>query len=72
MFGVVGAMSGGLIEISALNFIPLIANHWPTYLTLLVIGLILQVFHCLQILNFKIQFLQHLVVKKMMKKLHSQ
>lgn len=40
MFGVVGSMSGGLIEISALNFIPLMKNHWQTYLTLLVIGLI--------------------------------
>ena len=40
MFGVVGAMSGGLIEISALNFIPLMAAHWPTYLTLLVVGLV--------------------------------
>ncbi len=40
LFGVVGAMSGGLIEISALNFIPLMANHWPTYLTLLIVGLI--------------------------------
>lgn len=33
-------MSGGLIEISALNFIPLMAAHWPTYLTLLVVGLV--------------------------------
>lgn len=40
LFGVVGAMSGGLIEISALNFIPLMAAHWPTYLKLLIIGLI--------------------------------
>ena len=40
MFGVVGAMSGELIEISALNFIPLMGSHWQTYLTLLVIGLI--------------------------------
>lgn len=40
IFGVVGAMSGGLIEISALNFIPLMASHWQTYLTLLIIGLV--------------------------------
>lgn len=38
--GVVGCMSGGLIEISALNFIPLMASHWPTYLTLFVVGII--------------------------------
>ncbi|MEG0453028.1 MAG: alpha-glucoside-specific PTS transporter subunit IIBC [Coprobacillus sp.] len=40
LFGVVGVLSGGLIEMSALNFIPLMASHWPTYLSLLVIGLI--------------------------------
>ena len=39
-FGVVGVLSGGLIEMSALNFIPLMASHWPTYLTLLGIGLV--------------------------------
>ncbi|MDD8049512.1 MAG: alpha-glucoside-specific PTS transporter subunit IIBC [Thomasclavelia sp.] len=39
LLGVVGVLSGGLIEMSALNFIPLMANHWPTYLTLLVVGL---------------------------------
>lgn len=38
--GVVGVLSGGLIEMSALNFIPLMKSHWPTYLTLLVVGLI--------------------------------
>lgn len=38
--GVVGVLSGGLIECSALNFIPLMASHWPTYLTLLIVGLI--------------------------------
>ncbi len=37
--GVVGVLSGGLIEMSALNFIPLMKSHWPTYLTLLVVGL---------------------------------
>lgn len=40
LLGVVGVLSGGLIEMSALNFIPLMANHWPTYLTLLVVGLV--------------------------------
>ena len=38
--GVVGVLAGGLIEMSALNFIPLMASHWSTYLTLLVVGLI--------------------------------
>ncbi len=40
LFGVVGILSGGLIEMSALNFIPLMASHWPTYLALLAIGLV--------------------------------
>ncbi len=40
IFGVVGVMSGGLIEISALNFIPLMASHWQTYLILFIIGFI--------------------------------
>ena len=40
MLGVVGWMTGGLIEISALNFIPLMANHWSTYLTLFGVGLV--------------------------------
>lgn len=40
LLGVVGVLSGGLIEMSALNFIPLMANHWQTYLILLVVGLI--------------------------------
>lgn len=40
MLGVVGVLSGGLIEMSALNFIPLMASHWQTYLTLLIVGLI--------------------------------
>ncbi len=39
-FGVVGVFSGGLIEISSLNLIPLMANHWQTYVTALVIGLV--------------------------------
>lgn len=38
--GVVGILSGGLIEMSALNFIPLMSSHWPTYLTLLIVGLV--------------------------------
>ena len=38
--GVVGVLSGGLIEMSALNYIPLMAAHWQTYLTLLVVGLV--------------------------------
>lgn len=38
--GVVGCMSGGLIEISALNFIPLMANHWQTYLMLFGVGIV--------------------------------
>ena len=39
-FGVVGVFSGGLIEIASLNIIPLIANHWMTYLTALIVGLV--------------------------------
>lgn len=39
-FGIVGVFSGGLIEMSSLNFIPLMANHWLQYLTALVIGLV--------------------------------
>ncbi len=38
--GLFGVMSGGLIEISAMNFIPLMKNHWETYLMLLIVGLI--------------------------------
>lgn len=37
--GCVGVFSGGLIEMSSLNFIPLMANHWPAYLAGLVAGL---------------------------------
>ncbi|MFV0394708.1 MAG: alpha-glucoside-specific PTS transporter subunit IIBC [Coprobacillaceae bacterium] len=40
LLGVVGILSGGLIEMSALNFIPLMSSHWPTYLTLLGVGLV--------------------------------
>lgn len=38
--GVVGVFSGGLIEMSSLNFIPLAASHGLTYLIALVIGLV--------------------------------
>lgn len=37
--GVVGVFSGGLIEMSSMNFIPLMASHGLTYLIALVIGL---------------------------------
>ncbi len=40
LFGIVGVFSGGLIEMSSLNFIPLMASHWKEYLLLLVIGLV--------------------------------
>lgn len=40
MCGVVGVLAGGLIEMSALNFIPLMSNHWVTYLLLLIVGLV--------------------------------
>ena len=39
-FGVVGIFSGGAIEMASLNWIPLSANHWKSYLVMLVIGLI--------------------------------
>ena len=39
-FGIVGVFSGGLIEMSSLNYIPLMASHWPQYLTALIIGLV--------------------------------
>lgn len=40
LFGIVGVFSGGLIEMSSLNFIPLMTSHWKQYLLLFVIGLI--------------------------------
>lgn len=40
MVGCVGVFAGGLIEISSLNFIPLMANHWQQYLMTLAIGLV--------------------------------
>ncbi len=38
-FGVVGVFSGGLIEMSSLDFVPLMATHGQTYLVALAIGL---------------------------------
>ena len=40
LFGVVGIFSGGAIEMASLNWIPLMANHWKSYLIMLVIGLV--------------------------------
>ncbi len=40
MVGCVGVFAGGLIEISSLNFIPLMANHWQQYAMTLVVGLV--------------------------------
>ncbi|PAE89136.1 alpha-glucoside-specific PTS transporter subunit IIBC [Shouchella clausii] len=40
MFGVVGMMGGGLIEIAALNWIPLASNHGSIYIVQAMIGLI--------------------------------
>ncbi len=41
LFGIVGVFSDGLIEMSSLNFIPLMTSHWKQYLLLLlVIGLV--------------------------------
>lgn len=40
LFGIVGVFSGGLIEMSSLNFIPLMTSHWREYLLMLVIGLV--------------------------------
>ena len=38
--GVSGYMTGGLIEMTSYNFLPLSVNHWQSYLMLLVIGLV--------------------------------
>ena len=38
--GVVGIFSGGAIEMASLNWIPLMANHWSTYLKMLIVGII--------------------------------
>ncbi len=40
LFGVVGIFSGGVIEMASYNWIPLMNNHYGTYITQLVIGLI--------------------------------
>lgn len=40
MFGIVGVFSGGVIEMSSYNFIPLMKAHWREYLLMLVIGLV--------------------------------
>jgi len=39
-FGVTGNFGGGLIEFLSMNWIPLFGNHWPTYLTQIIIGII--------------------------------
>ena len=38
--GIVGVFAGGLIEMSSMNFIPLMASHGMSYLIALVIGLV--------------------------------
>lgn len=40
MAGVVGNFGGGLIEWITLNYIPLAANHWQTYLVQIIIGVV--------------------------------
>lgn len=40
MFGVVGLMGGGMIDIAAINWIPLAANHGGVYITQIIIGVI--------------------------------
>ncbi|AYW49791.1 PTS alpha-glucoside transporter subunit IICB [Tetragenococcus halophilus] len=42
-FGVVGKFDGGLIDFATLNWLPLGANHWNTYLLQIIIGLIFSV-----------------------------
>ncbi|KNE21128.1 alpha-glucoside-specific PTS transporter subunit IIBC [Virgibacillus pantothenticus] len=39
-FGLVGNMGGGLIEIAATNWVPLMGNHWGVYLAQFIIGII--------------------------------
>ena len=46
-FGVVGVFSGGLIEMSSLDFVPLSATHGQTYLVALAIGLCFTVIYFL-------------------------
>lgn len=43
LVGCVGVFAGGLIEISSLNFIPLMANHWQQYAMGLAVGLVFTV-----------------------------
>lgn len=45
MFGVVGLMGGGLIDIAAINWIPLAAAHGNVYITQAIIGLIFTVIY---------------------------
>lgn len=40
LFGVVGDLSGGIIDMAGKNWIPLFQNHWATYLMQIVVGLI--------------------------------
>lgn len=40
IFGVVGDMGGGLIEIITKNWVPMWNNHWNVYLTQIAIGLV--------------------------------
>lgn len=40
IFGVTGNFGGGLLEFLSMNWIPLFNNHWPTYLTQIIIGII--------------------------------
>ncbi|MGX4667647.1 alpha-glucoside-specific PTS transporter subunit IIBC [Cerasibacillus sp. JNUCC 74] len=39
-FGLVGNMGGGLIEIAATNWVPLMGNHWGVYVAQFIIGFI--------------------------------
>lgn len=45
VFGVVGLMGGGLIEIAATNWIPLFSNHAGTYIAQFIIGFIFTVIY---------------------------
>lgn len=58
MVGCVGVFAGGIIEISSLNFIPLMANHWQQYAMALVVGLVFTViwFVVFRFLIVKIDF----------------
>lgn len=39
LFGVVGSMDSGVIDMATKNWIPLFANHWSTYIAQWIIGL---------------------------------